>query len=241
MAGRGEVAHDHAEAVVERHRDADPVGFCVVAQLADEEPVVQDVVVRQRRTLRETCGTRGVLDVDGVVGVQLDGVERPAIQAAPGLEQRLPLRAAEQHDGGQLRAARPHLGDHPGVIGGLQLLGRHEQRAARLVEHEFELTGAVRRVDVHQDRADLRGRVLGERPLGAVRRPDADPVPLGDAHLEQAERERVHVGREFGVSPPPPGLRLRPVHQRLALTERPHGGIEVAADRVAQQRRRRFS
>src|SRR5690242_19763199 len=71
VAGRGEVAHDHAEAVVERHRDADPVRLGVVAQLADEERVVEDVVVRQRRTLRETGGTRGVLNVDGVVGIQI--------------------------------------------------------------------------------------------------------------------------------------------------------------------------
>ena len=40
-----EVAHHHAEAVVERHRDADPVGLGVAAQLADEVAVVEDVVV----------------------------------------------------------------------------------------------------------------------------------------------------------------------------------------------------
>jgi len=130
VAGRGQVAHHHAEAVVERHRDADPVRLGVVAQLADEEAVVQDVVVRQRRALRETRGTRGVLDVDGVVGVQLDGVERPAVQAAAGVEQRLPLRAAEQYDGIQFRAARPDLGDHRGVVGGLEPHRRDEQRGA---------------------------------------------------------------------------------------------------------------
>jgi hypothetical protein len=158
-------------------------------------------VVRQRRALREARGARGVLDVDGVVGVQLDRVERPAVQAAAGVEQRLPFRAAEQHDGIQLGAARPDLGDHRGVVGGLEPHRRDEQGAARLVEHELKLPGPVRRVDVHQDRADLRGRVLGERPLGAVRRPDPDPVALGDAQLDQAEGERVHVGGEFRVRP----------------------------------------
>jgi hypothetical protein len=99
VAGGREVAHHHAEAVVEGHRDADPVGLGVVAQLADEEPVVEDVVVRERRALRETGGARGVLDVDGVVGVELD-----AVQAARSISRR-PLssndchfRAADQHD-----------------------------------------------------------------------------------------------------------------------------------------------
>jgi hypothetical protein len=72
--------------VVERHRDADPVGFRVVTQLANEESVGEDVVVRQRRTLREARGTRGVLDVDGIVDVQLNVVKRLAIAAAPAVK-----------------------------------------------------------------------------------------------------------------------------------------------------------
>ena len=57
----------HAEAVVERHRDADPVLPGVAAALADEEAVVEDVVVRQRRALGEAGRPAGVLDVDRVV------------------------------------------------------------------------------------------------------------------------------------------------------------------------------
>src|SRR5690348_8808382 len=41
------ISEDHAEAVVERHRDADPVGLGVPAALADEQAVVEDVVVGQ--------------------------------------------------------------------------------------------------------------------------------------------------------------------------------------------------
>ena len=213
VAGRGEVAHDHAEAVVERHGDADPVVLGVGAQLADEEPVVQDVVVRQGRALRETRGARGVLDVDG--------------------------RAAEQYDGFQFRAARPHLGDHPGVVGGLQLLGRYEQRATRLVEHELQLTGAVRRVNVHQDRADLRGRVLGERPFGTVWCPDADPAPRAmpissnpsaSASTSPASSAYVHrrpVGRSTSASRSP---NARTVASKLPPIVSPSSGVADSPD-----------
>ena len=45
VRGAAEVAHHHAEAVVEGHRDADAVLVRVAAALADEEAVVEDVVV----------------------------------------------------------------------------------------------------------------------------------------------------------------------------------------------------
>ena len=61
-----EVAHDHAEAVVEGHRDAEPVLVGDPLQLGGEVAVVQDVPVRQRGALREAGGARRVLDVDGI-------------------------------------------------------------------------------------------------------------------------------------------------------------------------------
>ena len=62
-----EVAQHHAEAMIERHRDAEPVGLREVHRLADEVAVVQDVVVGQRRPLGEAGGAAGELYVDGVV------------------------------------------------------------------------------------------------------------------------------------------------------------------------------
>ena len=58
VRGAGEVAEHHAEAVVEGHRDADAVVLGVAAPLADEEAVVEDVVVRERRALREAGRAR---------------------------------------------------------------------------------------------------------------------------------------------------------------------------------------
>ena len=45
----GEVAEHHAEAVVQRHRNAEPVALGQPHRLADEVAVVDDVVVRERR------------------------------------------------------------------------------------------------------------------------------------------------------------------------------------------------
>ena len=102
-----------------------------------------------------------------------------------------------------------------------------------LVQHVGQLVAAVGRVDVDQDRADLRGRVLHEHPLGAVRRPDADPVALGDAQRQQAERERVDVGVQLAVGPAP--VR-RHVDQRLAVAAAGHRALQVGPDRLAEQR-----
>ena len=88
--------------------------------------------------------------------------------------------------------------DHRDVVGGLERPGGDEHPDARLREHVGELVGAVRRVDVDEDRADLRGGELDEHPLGGVRRPDADPVAL---------LERPRRGAPGRGGPPPPRAR----------------------------------
>ena len=65
-----QIADHHAEAMIERHRDAHLVALGEAHRLAEEEAVVQDVVVRQRRALRRAGGARGELDVDRVVELQ---------------------------------------------------------------------------------------------------------------------------------------------------------------------------
>ena len=234
VGGRGQVAHHHAEAVIEGHRDADLVLGRVAAQFADEEAVVEDVVVGQGGALREAGGSRGVLDVDRLVGRKLDGVELRLVGVLAGLEERLPFGGAEQDHLLQVGAVRADLGDHRGVVGGLEFLGGDQQFAAGLVEDELELAGAVGGVDVDQDRADLGGGVLGEGPLGAVRGPDPDAVALGDARGQEAEGEGVDFGVQPGVAQPDPG---RPVDQGELVGVAGDGAVQVLADGVAEQRR----
>jgi hypothetical protein len=73
MRHAGERADHHAEAMIHRHRDADEVAVGVVHHFANEEAVVEDVVVGQRGALRQAGGAGGELDVDGIVELQARG------------------------------------------------------------------------------------------------------------------------------------------------------------------------
>jgi hypothetical protein len=101
--------------------------------------------------------------------------------------------------------------DHRGVVGGFKRRRRDQQPDPGLVEYILQFTGPVRRVDVDQDCTDLRGGVLGEQPLRAVRRPDPDPVPLADPGSQQPVRQRVDFRSQ---------LRIRPSTLACAINER---------------------
>ena len=179
--GAAEVAHHHPEAVVERHRDAQPVLVGEVDQLGDEVAVVEDVAVAQGRALGEAGGAGRVLDVDRVVlAEQVLGevlLQREKRDAGVAHVVVGPLRAADVDDLLD-RGLVDHLVDHRAVVAGLERRGRDQQPHPGLVQDVGQLVGAVRRVDVDQDRSDLGGGVLGDRPCGAVGRPDPDPVTL---------------------------------------------------------------
>src|SRR3984893_19111697 len=68
-----EVAEHHAEAVIERHRDAEPVLLGEPHCLPDKETVVQDVVVAEGGAFRKTGRAAGELDVYRVIELQLFG------------------------------------------------------------------------------------------------------------------------------------------------------------------------
>ena len=158
----------------------------------------------------------GLLDRAGDVSAE---------QRVPGL---LPEDVGVPHAG----AARPHLVEHRDVVAGLERLGQEDPGDAGLLEDELQLVGAVARVDVDQDRPDLRGRVLHHRPLGAVRRPDADPIALRDPRGQQRTRQPAHLGAELRIRPTDP---LRDVDQRLAVTERGDGRVEVVGNGLLEQ------
>ena len=63
----GEIAQHHAEAMVVRHRNAQPILGREAHGLADEIAVVEDVVQGQRRALGRAGRPRRELDVDRVI------------------------------------------------------------------------------------------------------------------------------------------------------------------------------
>ena len=249
-----EVAHHHAEAVVQRHRNAQAVARHELDRLADEEAVVEDVVVRQGRALGVAGGAGGELDVDRVVELQLLGQhgERGQLLAGRRAQQLIEV----EHAGRFVRAHADHhferrqavaaqqtglavaelgreVGDHLEVVAGLERRRQHQRTAADLVERVFEFGAAIGGVDIHQNQAGLGGGELGQRPLHVVLRPDADALARRQAEAHQPAGERVDAALQLRVGE---AHVLVAHHQRLALGMAGAGLVEEAADGLADQR-----
>ena len=239
VARRRQVAHDHAEAVVEGHRQADPVLLRVAHELADEEAVVQDVVVAQRGALGEPRRARGVLDVDRVIGAQRRHTSGQGIQlihsgGRPGCSQPVPAVLADVDHVVKVVTLGPHLVDHGPIVRRL-VLDRADKHAHPRLSHDIgELMAAIGRVDIDQYRADLGRGELQQSPLRTVRRPDADPVAGVDPAGQQAQGQRRDVGVELGVRP---AATTGDVDQRFGIGQTRDGSRQVVADRVTEQRR----
>ena len=123
---------------------------------------------------------------------------------------------------------------HRPVVAAAVRGGGDQHLDAGLLEHELQLVQPVGRVDVHHDRADPRGGVLHEHPLGAVDRPDADPVALGDAGARAARapprRRRRRTRRTSSAARC--GTSTSASRSGKAATAR----SRLRADRVAEQR-----
>ena len=231
--GGAQIADHHAEDVEQRHRDADPVPLGVPAHLPDDVGVVEDVVVAERGPLGVPGGARRVLDVDRVVRVEGRLVGGEGRRVSVPVVQRVPLGAPDQHDLLEPGAVRRHFGDHRRVVGRLERARRDEQPDPRLDQHVLQLVGPVGRVDADEDDADLGRGVLQLHPFRAVRGPDADAVALRDAAAQQAAGERIDLGAQLGVGESAAGGVL---DQRVPVTVRRRGAIEVVADGLLEQR-----
>ena len=210
-----------------------PVLLRVTAQFPDEEAVVEDVSVAQGRTLRESRGARRVLDVDRVSRVQRCLYAAELALAHPlGLGGGVPVVGADVDHALEPRHVVAHLVDHLPVVARLERLRCDERRDPGLSEDVVQLVRPVGGVDVDEDRADLRGGELHQRPLGAVRRPDADPVARLDADGQESASERVHVSEQSGA------VHLLPcaTSTRASRSKPRHGGVEVVADRLLDER-----
>ena len=160
-------------------------------------------MVREGRALGEPGRAGRVLDVDRLVEVELGLArrERRCVVAAA-REELVPLGA--EQDALRVAPGASHGRDELDVVGVLEPGREDQDGAAGLVQRVLELVAPVRRVDVDEDRADLRGRELHDHPLGAVRRPDPDPVASDDAGREQAASAAVDLGAELCVGPADP-------------------------------------
>src|SRR5690348_12116089 len=114
--------------MVKRDGDTNPVSRRILQSFSDKEPVIEDIDVRERSALGEAGGPGGVLDVDGVVGLEQRLALLKLLRAGPGRvrEQALPARL-QLDDLAQVRALRAHALDHAGEVAGAE--------GARVDEH----------------------------------------------------------------------------------------------------------
>ena len=254
VGDRGEIAQHHAEAVIERHRDAQPVLRREPHRLADEEAVVEDVVMGERRAFGKAGGARGELDVDRLVELQ----ERrklgdafcfggAAARENVGKAQAAGVASvAEDDDGAQRRQPRRfklarrragqfgrELAQHADIVRGLEALGQDQRFAADLVERVFKLGDAIGRIDVDQDEPGLGGGELGEHPLAVVRRPDADAIARLQPERQQPGGELVDGLLQLAVA----HAHLLVAHdQRRPVRPSAARGIEELPDGFAEKR-----
>ncbi len=88
---------------------------------------------------------------------------------------------ADEDDQAQIGEIAADLAEHPRVVARLVPNLREQDGDPALLEHVGDFARAVRRIDVDQDRADLRRRELRDHPFDVVRRPDPDAVAVLDA------------------------------------------------------------
>ena len=123
--------------------------------------------------------------------------------------------------------------DHADIVAGLEARRGDQRLAADLVQRVFDLGQAVGGVDVDQDQPGLGGGVLGDDPLGVVRRPDADAIAGLQPKGDKAGGEGIDVRRQFR---PCPVDALLADDQAGTVAEAGDGAVEMDPDRVADHR-----
>ena len=186
----------------------------------------------QGGALGHAGGAGGVLDVDGIVRVQLLA-HRVQIQDRV-VGQLVPALGAEKDRLLVVVAAELAFRsvDHRAVVRVLEAARGEQALHAGLAHGVDQLLVAVGRVDADQNRTDLGGGELHQSPLPAVGRPDADAVALAVAGGVQAGSQALHLAVE---------LRVRQVYVTVEVDDRVvirvlgHDAGEALADGLVQQ------
>ena len=249
----GEVAQHHAEAVIERHRDADlvlSVSRCAspmkkpllrmlwwvsVAPLG--APVVPQVNWMLIGSSNCSCGASSATRARSASPPRARTSSKPRKPSlAPPMRmsvRRLGSRAACSSPGVAAGDLRRQLAQHADIVAGLEAVGGDQRLAAHLVERVFELGQPVGRVDVDHDQPGLGGGELGDHPFAVVGRPDADPVAGLQPQRDQPGGAGVDPFVQLGIAP---AHVLMAHDQRRPVAEALHHLVEMHTDGVADQR-----
>ena len=250
----GEVSHHHAEAVVQRHGDTQPVVFGQVHAVTHTLAVIEDIPVSQRGAFRIARGTAGKLDIDRISRGELRGNPRQALSllitgqfehprkiehartrliSHPDHQAKVRQFRCPQPSRFGLRQFRRQVPQHTQIVTAPEFLGGDKDLALHLVECIFQFVQPIGRVDTHHDRADFGGGVLGQAPLVAVGSPDADPVAGCDVEGQQAAGKSIDLALEFAVGP----ANTLVAHNQGVPVRKPRGrSVKGLPDSFFQQR-----
>ncbi len=249
-----EHAEYHAEAVIQRNRNADAVIRSEPHPLSGKESIVHHVEMRQRRALRRPGRTARELDVEHLIRIQPlhRRVQRRLVEILSRPHEFVEREDAAHRLGTQLhqqtqfregRAGQPsgrgcgELGDqrlkHGDVVAGLEPGREYERTTADEAQRELKFTAAVRGIDVHQHEAGTRGREHRQYPLDAVRRPYTDTVARHESAGNEPARSPLHLAIQFREGE---SNRLERHHQGDAVRCRSDGGLQNTVDGTIEQR-----
>ncbi|KPQ27789.1 MAG: hypothetical protein HLUCCX14_13620 [Marinobacter excellens HL-55] len=253
VGNAAQVAHHHAEAVVQGHGDHQAVVLGQALAFAHKIAVVEDVVVGEGGAFGVAGGAGGELDVDGVIKLQLvlalaeigfGHVTGETDELFPGPHAvvfvvvhvddcaKVWQVIGFEFAGGAALQFRGQLVDHFPVVGGFEAVCGHQGGDASQVEGVLQLVYAVGRVDVHQDGADFGGGELGNGPLVTVGRPDAHPVAAFDADGQEGTGGFVDLVDKLFVGP---AYVLVQAYQGVVVGKFLGGAVKHVADGHAQQ------
>ena len=203
---RGQHAKHTAEAVKQRHTQAQAVRRRVAKTFANPVAVVDDVPAREHHALGKARRARRVLHVDHVVhanarfalieiGIGHRGGKLAELRV--GHRIRRALLADEDH-ARHLRARLAELGH---VVDALEAGDGHERRRFALAQQVLDLARTQRRIDGDEDRADLGERELQDDPFRNVGGPHGDAIAARDTGRDQAARDQPRFLLERAEGP----------------------------------------
>ena len=199
VTGAGQVGQHHAKAVIERHRDADPVRAAKPHCLSYEIRVVENIVVGKRSPLWQAGSPGRVLDVHHIIRIKgslplrqflLRDIATKLHELLPGERPamgRIPHEYHVPHEGQLVRPyltclRLPGLGTnlikHRDIIRGLEALDQHQSPHPGVTQSMLQLMSPIGGVDIDQH-GSYHGRgKLDDHPFRVVCSPDGDPVTL---------------------------------------------------------------
>ena len=248
-------AEDTAEAVEERHWDANAVARGEILARADPEAVVRDVAVGELHALREASRAARVLHVHDVVHVarrltrdilllrhlareRLHLVERvhAAMLLRPQVEHPLEVRVLRALEGATralLELGDKRVDDFDVVA--IAVAVDHEQvLGVRLLEREVDFLALVVDVERQEYRADLRRREHEDDPVGDVRRPERDLFSALHAERHKPLRDVVDF---LGELEPREAVVAVSIDHRIVLAAARDRLVEKLAKRVLARNR----